>query len=259
MKPRLTEFSYGFCLTNEFVNRRGVRPPPVAPFFPSLYWEGLPGGGYDVRIGSAFFLQFKLCEELKKATAREARRGLLDPPFFRFSLHRRDLSQQHQLLVDLESVQRNRVYYVAPAFSDVGSLDAAFAARQVIDRSAFFSPADIGPLPDDSEHRISFRPGDQHGWFMSEPKRVNLYSGEQVLNRAHEALATDDAPTASDWLRRLYDDMVEVLREHRVNVQFGELGSEATFDWPDGTPAELLRIRYLATVWFGCHFTVGLR
>jgi hypothetical protein len=74
----------------------------AAPYFPTLYAEGKIGGGFDVRIGSALFLQFKLCSELTTPAAREARLGLLAPPFFRFSLHRRKHSDQHRMLIELE-------------------------------------------------------------------------------------------------------------------------------------------------------------
>jgi hypothetical protein len=49
METRLTEFSYGYCVTEELANGMG----PVlkaAPYFPSLLAEGKPGGGFDVRI-----------------------------------------------------------------------------------------------------------------------------------------------------------------------------------------------------------------
>ena len=87
MEPRLTEFSYGYCVTEEFSNGTGPRMK-AAPFFPSQYAEGKAGGGFDVRIGSALFLQFKLCEELTRRTALESRKGLLEPKFFRFWLNR---------------------------------------------------------------------------------------------------------------------------------------------------------------------------
>ena len=42
MEKRLTEFSYGYCVTEEFANGMdaGLK---AAPYFPSLYVEGKSG------------------------------------------------------------------------------------------------------------------------------------------------------------------------------------------------------------------------
>lgn len=86
MEARLTEFSYGYCVTEELAN--GAGPGfKAAPYFPSLYAEGKEGGGFDVQLGSALFLQFKLSDELTRRNANETKLGLLNPTFFRFSLH----------------------------------------------------------------------------------------------------------------------------------------------------------------------------
>jgi hypothetical protein len=91
METCLTEFSYGYCVTEEFANGidAGLK---AAPYFPSLYIEGKAGGGFDVRIGSALFLQFKLCHELTRGTARECQMGLLSPRFIVFTLASRHMS-----------------------------------------------------------------------------------------------------------------------------------------------------------------------
>ncbi len=107
MEPTLTEFSYGYCVTEDFANGMGTGLK-AAPYFPSLYAEGKIGGGFDVRIGSALFLQFKLCEELTRRSAKETQKGLLNPPFFRFWLHKRNRSAQHQMLIDLENQPGNQ-------------------------------------------------------------------------------------------------------------------------------------------------------
>jgi hypothetical protein len=120
------------------------------------------GGRFDVQIGSALFLQFKLAEELTRRSAKETKKGLLDPTFYRFRLHRRDLSSQHQLLIQLEN-QGNQVYYIAPKFADLKSLDAAYTKKRVVMQSALFSPVEIGALPDDKYHSVAFKPGKQMG------------------------------------------------------------------------------------------------
>ena len=143
MESRLTEFSYGYCVTEELANGPGPRLM-AAPYFPSLRTEGREGG-FDVRIGTALFLQFKLSEEMRSRKAKEAELNLLSPRFYRFWLHRRNLSNQHQMLIDLERVTGNQVFYIAPRFADVRALDKARADSAVVESSAIFSPSDIGP------------------------------------------------------------------------------------------------------------------
>ena len=47
MKPNISEFSYGYALTDELIHRREININS-APIFPSLYEEGQNGGGYDL-------------------------------------------------------------------------------------------------------------------------------------------------------------------------------------------------------------------
>jgi hypothetical protein len=67
MRPLISEFSYGYALTEEIVSYHRHKMK-VAPVFPSLYKEGKDGYGYDVSIdvlGIPIFLQFKLSDYMK--------------------------------------------------------------------------------------------------------------------------------------------------------------------------------------------------
>src|ERR1700691_623257 len=247
METRLTEFKYGYCVTEEFANGKGAGLK-AAPYFPSLYIEGKAGGGFDVRIGSALFLQFKLCHELTRGTARECQMGLLSPPFYRFSLHRRDQSDQHKMLIELEQQPGNQVYYIAPGFADVGDLNRYYTSGQVITRSALFSPSDIGPWQDNEPHRISFRPGDNRGWFLSEPKELRLHLRESVLGLATGSPLSEKGHGVREWLTKLTDQMGAIIGEHRGRywnqndaTTPGELRSRDPLD----------RAAYLARTYFG--------
>ena len=71
MTPEISEFSYGFALTNELV---GWAPLAAAPIFPSLLEEGKAGGGYDVHLdapGTPLYLQFKRSDCMKRKSAKE--------------------------------------------------------------------------------------------------------------------------------------------------------------------------------------------
>jgi hypothetical protein len=247
METRLTEFSYGYCVTEEFANGMGAGLK-AAPYFPSLYTEGKPGGGFDVRIGSAIFLQFKLCQELTRRSARETRAGLLNPTFFRFRLHRKDLSDQHEMLIDLENQPGNQVYYVAPGFADVNALDRFYAAKQVITRSAMFSPRDIGILPDNENHCVSFRPGERRGWFLSEPKWIAIHNKETVLALASKHQVAEKGHGVRESLDHLATKMEDIIRERRGRLWNSDeqtTGSRVTRRDP------LERVAYLARTHFG--------
>ena len=47
MRSQISEFSYGYALTEKLVNRTGDLIG-AAPLFPSLREEGKAGNGYDV-------------------------------------------------------------------------------------------------------------------------------------------------------------------------------------------------------------------
>jgi hypothetical protein len=188
MKPDISEFSYAFALTSELIDKYSLALTG-APVFPSLYSEGQTGGGYDAQIprrGIPVFLQFKLSHCMVTRRAGEA--DLLDVPYFRMLLRPLKHSRQHQLLLELEQ-EGNEVYYAAPEFSSPHDLNSAYLRREVSDRTAFFTPSAIGPLPDDGEHHVVFLPESTYGYLCSRPKQVErqpapIIFGTRIPNRA---------------------------------------------------------------------------
>ncbi len=170
MKPMISEFSYGYALTEELA--RGIVGRLIgAPIFPSLYQEGQPGGGYDVQLprrGAPLFLQFKLSHYMNRSTAAEW--DAYSSPYYRIYLRARRHSSQHDLLQQWEA-RGYEVYYAAPIFHTSEELDAAYRTRLVFDKSAFFRPNDIGPLPDDDEHYVVFHPFERIALFCSGQRR----------------------------------------------------------------------------------------
>src|ERR1700735_1111864 len=117
MTPEISEFSYGFALTNEMV---GWGPITAAPLFPSLIEEGKAGGGYDVKLdmpGIPLYLQFKRADCLTTRNAKEIKNnGLrISLPFYRFKITESKKSDQHELLLALDDGSC-LVFYVAPRF-----------------------------------------------------------------------------------------------------------------------------------------------
>jgi hypothetical protein len=173
MNPDISEFSYGYALTDELIHWHGTSLT-AAPFFPSLYQEGQPGGGYDVKLerpGLPLFLQFKLSHCMVRNTAQEVKDGLFVAPFYRMHIRPARHSRQHEMLLELENAG-NDVYYAAPAFHTPEELNDAYLKHQVRSQSILIRPSVVGPLPDDDPHHIAFQlPGIYH--FCSKPRPLD--------------------------------------------------------------------------------------
>lgn len=209
MLPEISEFSYGFALTNELVAWAELS---AAPVFPSLIEEGKAGGGYDVKLdqpGAPLYLQFKRSEYMSRRSAKEYKTirdhgGRLVVPFYRFAITEATKSQQHELLLALD-ISPNHVFYVAPRFHRLSEINDAWSESAVASRSVFVSPTEIGSL-DDDRHSVAF---DQNGsWICSEPRALNTLSSREVLEKLRGNLREDDRP-----LRARLPELVNELRD----------------------------------------------
>lgn len=177
MRPNISEFSYGYAVTEELMTINRWRTPDkiIAPAFPSLYSEGQDGGGYDVEINMAgipLFIQFKMSQVMLTRKASEIRVYNLFPntPFYRMPIWGRSKSKQHDLLLHLES-QGNTVIYIAPTFHKNDDFNLYYAQSQIIENSIAIRPSEIGHIQDDNEHSVSYQiPGDWH--LCSDPKFI---------------------------------------------------------------------------------------
>jgi hypothetical protein len=170
MNSEFSEFSYGYSVVDELVNWYGSTLVS-APEFPTTVAEARKG--YDVSLqmpSFALFLQFKASDCMVRTTADETRRGDFSPPFYRMHLRRVNRSKQHELLLQLEN-QEHFVFYVAPAFHRASELNRAYFSRRVAVDSIWIRPSDIGPLPDNNYHHVSFQL----------PRRFIRYSEPQPL------------------------------------------------------------------------------
>ena len=218
MKPNISEFSYGYTLTDELINWHGA-PLTAAPVFPSLYQEGQPGGGYDVRLkwpGILLFLQFKLSHHMVRKNTQERRDKNFLTPFYRMKLRPSRHSKQHQLLLDLENAkQKHKVYYCAPEFHTPKELNEAYLGREICECSLWIKPSKIGPLPDDRDHHIAFTLGSAP-WLYSEPHRLKCRGEfsefeESILGSLNER--PEDAMQERS-LRQTVQDLEEILSHH---------------------------------------------
>lgn len=172
MKPNISEFSYGYAITEELIHWHGTNIT-AAPVLPSLYQEGQPGGGWDVMLdrgGIPLFLQFKLSDCMSRRSAYECQEGWFFPPFYRMDIRPARFSSQHEMLLDLEN-GGNEVYYSAPAFHEPWELNQAYLSHNVKNLSIWLRPSWIGSLPDEWDHHVAFQqPGNKR--FCSESRPI---------------------------------------------------------------------------------------
>jgi hypothetical protein len=222
MNPLISEFSYGYAVTDELIHGLGT-PITAAPVFPSLYQEGQAGGGYDVMLqGPAvpLFIQFKLSHCLTTRNAAEARAGLLTIPYYRMHIRAARRSNQHALLLGLEA-QGNDVYYCAPAFHKDHELNDAYLTRNVCSRSIWLLPSSIGPIPDDQPHYTAFQnAGSTDFYVCSHPKQVTAdVTFPAFVRRIHSRLiAIEKADVKVDEFAALGDLLIEVASKHELLV-----------------------------------------
>jgi hypothetical protein len=227
MRPRISEFSYGFALTRELIDKKwnGLQLT-AAPFLPSLPAEGRPGGGFDVSLKSLnalVFLQFKVSHYMTRATAKGVSNGKLGVPYYRFDLHAPRSSDQHRLLVALEQqpgLPPRIVRYVAPAFYTEGEFDAAYFANVVSDRSVFIAPSQIN-LPDDREHSVGFVSPTDQGVVLSEPREI-----EGAIDYGAFRQRVENATSTSDRISTTVPE-IQILRDILLQLAL-EIEPEAT-------------------------------
>lgn len=223
MKDRIgyTEFSFGYAFTENLI-RWSATAPATAPHFPNLVQEGQLG--YDVAINLPaypLFFQFKLPELMVRETAKEiATFGLpLHCDFFRMALMRRDSSSQHQLLIDLETSAPGAVFYASGMMADIAAFNAAYGAAQVHIRSALFSPGDIGPLPDNLHHVVSYNDGATHGWYCSEPRKIALTVFDNLLSITKERLREARNSNLEEVLARTRQTLQALSVRRGANIE----------------------------------------
>jgi hypothetical protein len=251
--PFFSEFSYGYALTEDLIIGQGTTVS-IAPIFPSLIEEGQIG--FDVlleRNGIPLFLQFKLAHHIVRRTAFEVRNGFFEPPLYRMHLRCRDETNQHSLLLDLES-EGNEVYYSAPAFHLREQLDEAYRLRHVWDRSFQIKPSEIGALSQE-DHHVSFQKPGQWRVFSAESSRGGeSLDSKAVSNNLARDLREKRPPRIREQLHRLDASMLKIFRERK----------DESADWrwvsPEGIETQLTplrRISYLARSFFDCQFFVA--
>ena len=211
MRPMLSEFSYGYALTEELTHGAAANLT-AAPVFPSLYDEGQQGGGWDVHIPypvSPLFLQFKLSHYMVRRTAREY--SQFHSRYYRMHLRPSRFSDQHELLLTWET-EGHETYYVAPQFHTTAALNGAYLSRNVVMRSAYFPPSVIGPLPDEKDHYLAFNI--TISCVCSEPQKLDYdFSGEAHLCKFEQLAGRVESKADKRFFLDLIDQMAKIIAE----------------------------------------------
>ncbi|MGN8160354.1 hypothetical protein ACS8YF_16970 [Salinisphaera sp. SWV1] len=260
MKPDISEFSYGYAITEELAAKLGAKLIG-APTFPSLYQEGKIGGGYDVKIplrATPIFLQFKLSDYLKRSSAKENQLGLVNVPYYRMHLRPLKHSYQHELLLNLENSGES-VFYIAPEFYRPDELNSYYLNRSVLAHSAAFSPADIGVLPDDQEHYVVFEKGSTIGYRCSEdPEAIPRIPLREGFRYALRERGVESRTFGQEGMRQISLNMLGSIEKaaflnDELGISFTEiLGARAIIE----SRGSVESAAYLARTFFGCELLV---
>jgi len=253
----LSEFSYGYALTEQ-LTRSASGTLIAAPIFPSLVAEGQPDAGYDVQIPfpvAPLFLQFKVSHRMQRGNAAEY--GLFNGPYYRMPIRPSRFSNQHAALLNLEQ-RGEHVFYAAPYFHTTPELNVAYLSRTVVERSAFFPPSVIGPLPDQYDHYVSFSVAT--AYFCSEPKKLDYdFSGASHVERFRALAQRAESNADKRFFLDLLDNMGATLSEEgkfpehlarlhdpefREALSRAEAARLAAFTARSCFDAELLLLRY---------------
>ena len=194
-----SEFSYGFAFTDERLRNRLVH---VAPVFPTLRQENALG--YDVKIASFGFIQFKRPETLVGNRSRERSLNM------RGDIYRMHLNNhQHRLLLRLSRRNKRfrgaRVYYACPSFFTVQTLNSSYKRRTILDSSLFIEASCIGQLPP-GRHHVSYNDYTRqkgHFWLFSKPKMLEFPT----------------APTFDEWVTRTADQPPMTADDLRISLE----------------------------------------
>lgn len=251
MKSDFSEFTYGFLLCSEILNKKRRRQIiSSAPRLPSLLEEAKIG--YDVEIprrGLPLFLQFKLAQYLKP-NSRARCSSSYNQEFFRITLYKRTKSRQHNLLCELAQ-KSPHVYYTAPAFYLERDFNRFFINENIINNSVFIPLRRLEEIKDDDEHFITYVKSKLMGFkWHSEEGIYTEYpiSGTDWLTHIEEGLSSyqDFGPEYFLSLREL---LVDIIGKRQLHYELNEAPFPLLHN--NDQPSVLRDIHYLLNAYFG--------
>jgi hypothetical protein len=214
MKRKVSEFSYGFVLTHELVNVYGYLPTDSPQGSRKKRKKDAADNTDNAPRGYPLFLQFKASEYMKRRNAGESK--LVGLPYFRFALHRKTQSNQHQLLIELER-KGAAVFYATPKIHEAVNLNSAFFDHQVVALSLFVSPSEVGELPDNQSHRLVFSNRADDVYFCPKPRRLaGVIHGNDFAESVQQVISKLEPQSLDEgFFHQLADDMAALVSPNR--------------------------------------------
>jgi hypothetical protein len=103
----------------------------------------------------------------------------------------------------LEKKFPGTVLYASPRLESLNLFNIAYNAGHVHERTVFFSPTEIGTLPDDKEHTVAYQDTSSVAFFCSEPRRITAMSYETLVGTMQHDFELDRYRALGDFAREL--------------------------------------------------------
>ena len=202
-------FGYGFLYEQTHTNWGALR---AAPVLPSLQQE--QALGWDAHIplhGTDFYYQFKLSDYLSRSNAKFIADGTYDGAYYRLSLHRKHMNQQHRRLRN-HAIDNEHTYYVSPEFSTLDEFNESFLDRHITEHTRLIPVADCDDINDGEQHYIIYRQN-QGGFIQrSESKRHERSYFGRELNSVYEGTADSWEMLDRGYAERLFEKTRVIVR-----------------------------------------------
>ncbi|RKT79218.1 hypothetical protein DFJ68_2682 [Terracoccus luteus] len=231
MRPKFSEFSYGYSVTRELellakLALGGVSAPPMLPSLKAEKDLGFDVGVLTVRL--AIFVQFKLGEYVSRAAPGSPTWPYLGKEHYRVRIDTSD--HQFLALLDLEKrgVHKGRpllVMYTAPAFWTRETFWMHYSADEVLQHSYGFAPSDL-PCDGQEHHRVVTADHSMNG-VLSELREVQDRLERQTLDAEFRQLAEYRGTEFS------LVSLEQQLRAACASAGIAQLGQLDALDAPD--------------------------
>jgi len=146
------------------------------------------------------------------------------------------------------------VYYVAPYFHTPSELNDAYTKREVVQRSVFIRPSEVGSLPDKDEHHVAFKNGHPIHLCSDRPRIIReSMTNDAFMKELNAAFAQRGRIEATQESARSWADRLEnIVKDYRWYINW--ITEEKLDALQDRDP--ISRFAYLARAFFGCNVVV---
>ena len=223
MKAGFSEIQYLYGATREIECGEGFNRRFGTPYFPNQIREGKLG--YDVKLSAPFytlFLQYKIPEYFVKDTAKFWYE--YGCPYYRIKLWKKNISNQHNILIDLaQSDPRNHVYYCAPQFIKLSDFEKNYDDHTIIKNSVLIDVSHLKRIEDNVQHYITY---------INNRCTMHSFRNEGILYHGiSDCLKYDIDPYRSmdQFIGQMYERFGFLYRNENIFDVFHKLGIQVIF------------------------------